>query len=89
MKLVVATFSLLVLLALSGSIIALVDGRSGHASNLIKEMEKTLALNPKSWGIRASTVSATSVEMADEPEGWVKALRCWSEIEAPADCPQW
>ena len=88
MKLVVATFSLLVLLALSGSIIALVDGQSGHASNLIKEMEKTLALNPKS-GISPSTVSATSVEMADKPEGWVKALRCWSEIEAPADCPQW
>jgi len=86
MKLVVATFSLLVLLALSGSIIALVDGRSGHASNLIKEMKRTLALNPKSLGI---SVSATSVEMADEPAGWVKALRCWSEIEAPADCPQW
>ena len=83
MKLVVATFSFLVLLALSGSIIALVEGRSGHASNLIKE------LNPKSWGISPSTVSATSVEMADKPEGWVKALRCWSEIEAPADCPQW
>ena len=74
MKLVVATFSLLVLLALSGSIIALGGGRSGflakefeNASNLIKEMEKTLALNPKSWGISPSTVSATSVEMADKP----------------------
>jgi hypothetical protein len=54
-------------------------------------MEKTLALNSKSWGISPSTVSATSVEMADEPAGWVKALRCWSEIAeiAPADCPQW
>ena len=83
MKLVVATFSFLVLLALSGSIIALVDGRSGHASNLIKE------LNPKSWGMSPSTVSGTSVEMADEPAGWVKALRCWIEIEAPADCPLW
>ena len=40
MKLVVATFSLLVLLALSGSIIALVDGGSGHASNLIKEWKR-------------------------------------------------
>ena len=83
MKLVVATFSFLVLLALSGPIIALVDGRSGHASNLIKE------LNPKSWGMSPSTVSGTSVEMADEPAGWAKALRCWIEIEAPAECPQW
>ena len=89
MKFIIATLSLLVLFALGGSIIALGNGRSGYASNLIKEMEKTLALNSKIWDVSPSTVSATSVEMADEPAGWVKALRCWNEIEAPADCPQW
>jgi hypothetical protein len=72
MKLVVATLSFLVLLALSGSIIALVGGRSGF---LPKEF------SPKEF----------SAKMKLMPAGWVKALRCWSEIAeiAPADCPQW
>jgi hypothetical protein len=74
MKLIVATFSLLVLLALSGSIIALVGGRSGF---LAKEVSHT----------------EFSGELKLMPPGWVKArvkaLRCWSEIEAPADCPHW
>jgi hypothetical protein len=74
MKLIVATFSLLVLLALSASIIALVGGRSGF---LAKEF----------------SAREFSGEVKLMPAGWVKArvkaLRCWSEIEAPADCPQW
>jgi hypothetical protein len=70
MKLIVATFSLLILLALSGTIIALVGGRSGF---LAKEFSQT----------------ELSGEVKLMPPGWVKALRCWSEIEAPADCPQW
>ncbi len=70
MKLVVATLSLLVLLALSGSIVALVDRRPGF---LPKEF------SPKEFKVKLI------------PAGWVKALRCWSEIAqiAPADCPQW
>lgn len=74
MKLVVATLSLLVLLTLSGSIIALVGGRSGFLANELGQVE-------------------FSGEVQLMPAGWVKArartLRCWSEIEAPADCPQW
>jgi hypothetical protein len=74
MKLVVATFSLLVLLALSGLLIALVGGRSGFLAQEFSRQE-------------------FSAEVKLVPAGWVKArvkaLRCWSEIEAPADCPQW
>jgi hypothetical protein len=70
MKLVVATLSLLVLLALSGSILSLVDRRSGFLA--------------KDFSARGF-----SAKMRLMPEGWVKALRCWTEIEAPADCLQW
>ena len=77
MKLAVATISLLVLLALSGSILALVDRQTGL---LLKEFsrkefsaEAKLKLLPAGW------VQAP-----------VKAFRCWSGVEAPpADCPQW
>jgi hypothetical protein len=70
MKLIVATFSLLVLLGLSGSIVALVGGRSGLLGKQL-------------------SFSEFGPELKVIPEGWAKALRCWRENEAPADCPQW
>ena len=75
MKLAVATLSLLVLLALSGSMLALVSRQTGL---LLKEFSR------KEFSAEAKLLPAGLVKAR------VKAFRCWSGVEAPpADCPQW
>jgi hypothetical protein len=75
MKLAVATLSLLVLLALSGSILALVDRQTGL---LLKEFSR------KEFSAEAKLLPAGWVKAP------VKAFRCWSGVEAPPSfCPQW